>query len=56
VFSHVFYHDFTGVAPHCLDTGTVRSVTVEDFNGQNWEETMQKHLTIRSMSKPTAET
>lgn len=43
----------TGVAPHCLDPGTVRSVTVEDFCGENWEESMKKHQTIKSMSKPT---
>lgn len=49
-------HVFTGVAPHCLDPGTVSSVTVEDFCGQNWEESMQKHQTIRSMSKPTTDT
>ncbi|TRY94462.1 hypothetical protein DNTS_011380 [Danionella cerebrum] len=45
--------DGFGVAPHCLDPGTVRGVTVEEFCGQNWEETMQKHKTIRNMSKPT---
>lgn len=56
VFLHVFWYDFTGVAPHCLDPGTVRSVTVEDFCGETWEESMQKHQTIRSMSKPTTDT
>ncbi|XP_043096446.1 centromere protein V isoform X1 [Puntigrus tetrazona] len=40
--------DGFGVAPHCLDPGTVSSVTVEDFFGQNWEESMQKHQTIRT--------
>ncbi|KAL2095048.1 hypothetical protein ACEWY4_009767 [Coilia grayii] len=45
--------DGFGVAPHCLDLGTVRSVTVEKFNGQDWEESMQKHQTIRNMSKPS---
>lgn len=44
-----------GVAPHCLDPGTVKSATVEQFCGENWEESMQKHNTIRSMSKPTEE-
>ncbi|XP_051552574.1 centromere protein V [Myxocyprinus asiaticus] len=39
--------DGFGVAPHCLDPGTVGSVTVEDFCGQNWEESMKKHHTIR---------
>ncbi|KAA0717336.1 Centromere protein V [Triplophysa tibetana] len=45
--------DGFGVAPHCLDPGTERSVTVEEFCGENWEESMEKHQTIRSMSKPT---
>jgi len=31
----------TGVMPHCLDAGSVTSVTVEEFDGQNWEETMK---------------
>ncbi|XP_066552291.1 centromere protein V [Amia ocellicauda] len=48
--------DGFGVAPHCLDPGTVRSVTVEDFNGEKWEESMESHQTIKSMSKPTAGT
>lgn len=51
VYSVMF--DDTGVAPHCLDPGTTRSVTVEEFCGENWEESMEKHQTIRSMSKPT---
>lgn len=44
-----------GVTLHCLDPGTVKSVTVEQFCGENWEESMQKHTTIRNMSKPTEE-
>ncbi|XP_035639077.1 centromere protein V-like isoform X1 [Oncorhynchus keta] len=44
--------DGYGVAPHCLDTGTVRSVTVEKFCGKKWEESMQNHQTIKGMSKP----
>nr|XP_002662101.2 centromere protein V [Danio rerio] len=47
--------DGFGVAPHCLDPGTVNSVTVEDFCGQNWEESMQEHKTIKNMSKPTTQ-
>ncbi len=45
-----------GVAPHCLDPGTVRSVTVEKFCGEKWEDSMQAHKTIRDMSKPAADT
>ena len=40
-----------GIAPHCLDSGTVRSVTVEKFHGVDWEESMQKHQTISNKSK-----
>ncbi|RVE63492.1 hypothetical protein OJAV_G00136830 [Oryzias javanicus] len=43
--------DGYGVAPHCLDPGSVRSVTVERFCGEKWEESMQAHKTIRDMSK-----
>ncbi|KAJ8275778.1 hypothetical protein COCON_G00075300 [Conger conger] len=47
--------DGYGVAPHCLDPGTVRSVTVEDFCGEKWEESMEAHQNIGSMSKVEAE-
>ncbi|KAI5615604.1 centromere protein V [Silurus asotus] len=47
--------DGFGVAAHCLDSGTVKSVSVEKFCGENWEDTMQKHKTIRSMSKSIEE-
>uniref|UniRef100_A0A671YGY6 Centromere protein V n=2 Tax=Sparus aurata TaxID=8175 RepID=A0A671YGY6_SPAAU len=47
--------DGYGVAPHCLDPGTVRSVTVETFCGEKWEESMQAHKSIRDMSKPAAD-
>ncbi|TKC53172.1 hypothetical protein EI555_006671, partial [Monodon monoceros] len=40
-----------GIAPHCLDEGTVRSVVVEEFNGSDWEKAMKEHKTIKSMSK-----
>jgi len=32
---------WAGIMPHCLDTGTVTSVTVEQFDGSNWEETIK---------------
>uniref|UniRef100_A0A673BA73 Centromere protein V n=1 Tax=Sphaeramia orbicularis TaxID=375764 RepID=A0A673BA73_9TELE len=44
--------DGYGVAPHCLDPGSVASVTVEQFCGEQWEETMRTHGTIRAMSRP----
>ncbi|XP_004685123.2 PREDICTED: centromere protein V [Condylura cristata] len=40
-----------GIAPHCLDEGTVRSVVIEEFNGSNWEKAMKEHKTIKNMSK-----
>lgn len=48
--------DGYGIAPHCLDPGTVRDVTVEMFHGEKWEESMQAHKNIRDMSKPAADT
>ncbi|XP_061178251.1 centromere protein V-like isoform X2 [Saccostrea echinata] len=42
--------DGYGVAPHCLDPGTVEHVTEEDFDGQNWEQHIQTS-DIRSRSK-----
>ncbi|XP_053702374.1 centromere protein V isoform X1 [Synchiropus splendidus] len=46
--------DGYGVAPHCLDPGTVRSITVETFGGEKWEESMAAHKCIRGMSKPSS--
>ncbi|OCT91140.1 centromere protein V [Xenopus laevis] len=43
--------DGYGIAPHCLDAGTVRSVHVEQINGKEWEKMMKEHKTIRSMSQ-----
>lgn len=40
-----------GIAPHCLDEGTVRSVVIEEFNGSDWEKAMKEHKTIKNMSK-----
>ncbi|XP_058139396.1 centromere protein V [Dasypus novemcinctus] len=40
-----------GIAPHCLDEGTVRSVVTEEFNGSEWEKAMKEHKTIKSLSK-----
>ncbi|XP_019366504.1 PREDICTED: centromere protein V [Gavialis gangeticus] len=44
--------DGYGIAPHCLDEGTVHSTTVEEINGKEWEKAVKEHKTIRSMSKP----
>lgn len=53
--SCAFWFVYAGIAPHCLDPGTVRSVTVEKFSGDNWEESMQAHKSIRNMSVATAD-
>ncbi|XP_047235299.1 centromere protein V isoform X1 [Girardinichthys multiradiatus] len=45
----------SGVAPHCLDPGTVRSIIVEKFCGEQWEESLQAHNSIKDMSKPGAD-
>ncbi|XP_044286345.1 centromere protein V [Varanus komodoensis] len=44
--------DGYGIAPHCLDEGTVSSVTVEVIDGKQWEEAVKAHPSIHSMSKP----
>ena len=43
--------------PHCLDTSTVTSISVEQIDGIHWEETMKaetlKTNSIFNRSKPT---
>lgn len=50
-------HQFVsaGISPQCLDPGTVRSVTVEEFGGDNWEESMKAHKNIKNMSMAAAD-
>lgn len=48
----LFFLSLSGIAPHCLDEGTVRSITVEAINGKEWEKAVKAHPTIQSMSKP----
>lgn len=43
---------FSGIAPHCLDDGTVQTIITEDINGKEWEKAVREHKTIRDMSKP----
>ena len=33
----LIFNDIVGVCPHCLDPGTVESVDIEEFDGDNWE-------------------
>lgn len=42
----------SGIAPHCLDDGTVQTIVTEDINGKEWEKAVKEHKTIRDMSKP----
>uniref|UniRef100_A0A670ZG00 CENP-V/GFA domain-containing protein n=1 Tax=Pseudonaja textilis TaxID=8673 RepID=A0A670ZG00_PSETE len=44
--------DGYGIAPHCLDEGTITKITVEPINGKEWEKAVKGHPTIRNMSKP----
>uniref|UniRef100_A0A663MG47 CENP-V/GFA domain-containing protein n=1 Tax=Athene cunicularia TaxID=194338 RepID=A0A663MG47_ATHCN len=44
--------DGYGIAPHCLDDGTVQTIVAEDINGKEWEKAVKEHKTIRDMSKP----
>uniref|UniRef100_A0A8D2PJZ0 CENP-V/GFA domain-containing protein n=3 Tax=Zosteropidae TaxID=36297 RepID=A0A8D2PJZ0_ZOSLA len=44
--------DGYGIAPHCLDEGTVQTIITEDINGKEWEKAVKEHKTIRDMSKP----
>ncbi|XP_061417804.1 centromere protein V-like [Lethenteron reissneri] len=43
--------DGFGVMPHCLDSGTVDGVSVEVFDGQEWEKSMTEHEDIRRRSQ-----
>ena len=43
-----------GVMPHCIDSATITSITVEQFDGKNWEDTMKdKSESIRQWSNST---
>ncbi|XP_039177251.1 centromere protein V isoform X1 [Crotalus tigris] len=44
--------DGYGIAPHCLDEGTITKITVEPINGKEWEKAVKGHPAIRNMSKP----
>ncbi|XP_020862640.2 LOW QUALITY PROTEIN: centromere protein V [Phascolarctos cinereus] len=43
--------DSYGIAPHCLDEGSVRSIVIEEFNGNEWEKAIKEQKTIQSKSK-----
>jgi len=43
--------DGYGIAPHCLDKGTVTEVSIEEYDGKNWEQAMAKDPSIKERSK-----
>lgn len=43
--------DGYGVAPHCLDNGTVKKVKIEKCDGKNWEDFIKKNAHIANYSK-----
>ena len=45
--------DGVGIMPHCLDEGTVNNITVENFDGSQWENSIEteKGQFVRNMSK-----
>ncbi|KAG7157000.1 centromere protein V-like [Homarus americanus] len=45
--------DGYGVAPHCLDDGTVKKVKYEKFDGKNWDDAMKKNSHISNYSRET---
>ncbi|GFO43107.1 centromere protein v [Plakobranchus ocellatus] len=45
--------DGCGVMPHCLDPGTVKSVSIVQFDGVNWENTMKTSDISKYSKSPT---
>ncbi|EDO39925.1 predicted protein [Nematostella vectensis] len=43
--------DGYGVAPHCLDEGTVGNIVTEFVDGKNWEKWIEENPDIKSDSK-----
>ncbi|XP_014668889.1 PREDICTED: centromere protein V-like [Priapulus caudatus] len=43
--------DGRGIAPHCLDPGTVVAVTWELFDGRRWEQAMRERPELRERSR-----
>ncbi|KAK8728324.1 hypothetical protein OTU49_009229 [Cherax quadricarinatus] len=43
--------DGYGIAPHCLDEGTVKKITLEKFDGKDWEQDIKKKSHIVNYSK-----
>ncbi|XP_041052628.1 centromere protein V, partial [Carcharodon carcharias] len=39
------------VMAYCLDEGTVNSVTVEQFNGKDWEKSMKENKALQNLPK-----
>jgi len=32
--------DGVGIMPHCIDEGTIQNLIIQQFDGNNWEETI----------------
>ena len=45
--------DGIGVAPHCLDEGTVTEIKIDTIDGQNWEQAIANDPSIKERSKIT---
>ena len=45
VVSVQWYFDIClGVNPNCIDDGTVESITIQTYDGQNWEQAIDQEL------------
>ncbi|XP_071957915.1 centromere protein V-like [Antedon mediterranea] len=43
--------DGKGIMPHCIDPGTIKKTTLEVFNGENWEKSIEMNPEIQQRSK-----
>lgn len=43
--------DGWGVAPHCIDSNTIENITVQKFDGVNWEKSYENDKLIKELSK-----
>lgn len=50
-FFLLLYHLlYTGIAPHCIESNTIERIEEEKFDGQNWDQHIEKSG-IRQRSK-----
>ena len=43
--------DGWGVAPHCIDSDTIKTITIREFDGENWEIAIENDKLIKELSK-----